>query len=109
MIERLARRGLAPLDALAHPARVHPRGRGGGRTGYCPGGREQPAQPRLLRRIDRVAGFGAAWQKLQEGLTRLDEREQAVLRQALSQTGGVVAQAARELGEVSIATATCIC
>ena len=43
-------------------------------------------------------GLGTTWQKLQAERSRLDEREQSVLRQALSQTGGVVAQAARELG-----------
>ena len=42
--------------------------------------------------------LGTAWQKLQAERSRLDEREQRVLRQALSQSGGVVAQAARELG-----------
>jgi transcriptional regulator with GAF, ATPase, and Fis domain len=42
--------------------------------------------------------LGAAWQKLQGERAKLDEREQSVLRQALAQSGGVVAQAARELG-----------
>jgi transcriptional regulator with GAF, ATPase, and Fis domain len=42
--------------------------------------------------------LGTAWQKLQAERSRLDEREQSVLKQALSQSGGVVAQAARELG-----------
>ena len=42
--------------------------------------------------------LGTAWQKLQAERSRLDEREQSVLKQALAQSGGVVAQAARELG-----------
>jgi DNA-binding NtrC family response regulator len=42
--------------------------------------------------------LGATWQKLQAERSKLDEREQSVLRQALTQSGGVVAQAARELG-----------
>jgi transcriptional regulator with GAF, ATPase, and Fis domain len=42
--------------------------------------------------------LGVAWQKLQAERGRLDEREQGVLRQALTQSGGVVAYAARELG-----------
>jgi DNA-binding NtrC family response regulator len=42
--------------------------------------------------------LATTWQKLQAERGRLDEREQEVLRQALSQSGGVVAQAARELG-----------
>ena len=42
--------------------------------------------------------LGATWQKLQAARAHLDEREQAVLKQALAQSGGVVAQAARELG-----------
>jgi transcriptional regulator with GAF, ATPase, and Fis domain len=41
---------------------------------------------------------GVAWQKLQSERAHLDEREQAMLKQALTQAGGVVAQAARELG-----------
>jgi DNA-binding NtrC family response regulator len=42
--------------------------------------------------------LGTTWQKLQAERSRLDEREQAVLRLALTQSAGVVAQAARELG-----------
>jgi transcriptional regulator with GAF, ATPase, and Fis domain len=42
--------------------------------------------------------LGVTWQKLQAERSRLDEREQAVLKQALSESNGVVAQAARELG-----------
>ncbi len=42
--------------------------------------------------------LGTMWQKLQAERSRLDEREQSVLKQALSQSSGVVAQAARELG-----------
>jgi len=42
--------------------------------------------------------LGVTWQRLQGERGRLDEREQSVLRQALAQSGGVVAQAARELG-----------
>jgi len=42
--------------------------------------------------------LGTMWQKLQAERSRLDEREQSVLKQALSQSSGIVAQAARELG-----------
>ncbi|HEV3189716.1 MAG TPA: sigma 54-interacting transcriptional regulator [Polyangiaceae bacterium] len=42
--------------------------------------------------------LGVTWQRLQADRDKLDEREQSVLRQALAQSGGVVAQAARELG-----------
>jgi transcriptional regulator with GAF, ATPase, and Fis domain len=42
--------------------------------------------------------LGTSWQKLQGERAKLDEREQGMLRQALAQSGGVVAQAARELG-----------
>jgi transcriptional regulator with GAF, ATPase, and Fis domain len=42
--------------------------------------------------------LGTAWQGLQAERARLDEREQAVVREALTKSGGVVAQAARELG-----------
>jgi transcriptional regulator with GAF, ATPase, and Fis domain len=42
--------------------------------------------------------LGTAWQKLQAERSRIDEREQSVLKQALAQSGGVVAHAARELG-----------
>jgi len=42
--------------------------------------------------------LGAAWQSLQAERAKLDEREQSVLRQALTQSDGVVAHAARELG-----------
>ncbi len=42
--------------------------------------------------------LGIAWQRLQAERTKIDEREQAVLRQALTQSGGVVAHAARKLG-----------
>jgi len=38
------------------------------------------------------------WQKLQAERTRIDEREQALLRKALTEANGVVAQAARDLG-----------
>ena len=38
------------------------------------------------------------WQKLQSERTLLDEREQAVIREALNDAEGVVAQAARALG-----------
>jgi DNA-binding NtrC family response regulator len=42
--------------------------------------------------------LGAQWQRLQAERAKLDEREQGVLRHALKVSGGVVAQAARELG-----------
>jgi DNA-binding NtrC family response regulator len=42
--------------------------------------------------------LGVAWQRLQAERASIDEREEGVLRQALAQSGGVVAQAARELG-----------
>jgi transcriptional regulator with GAF, ATPase, and Fis domain len=42
--------------------------------------------------------FGTAWQLLQSERSKLDDREQQVIRQALAKSDGVVAQAARELG-----------
>ncbi len=42
--------------------------------------------------------LGVAWQRMQADRARLDEGEQGILRQALAQSGGVVAKAARELG-----------
>jgi transcriptional regulator with GAF, ATPase, and Fis domain len=44
------------------------------------------------------APLGVTWQKLQGERAKLDEREQTVLREALAQSDGVVAKAARELG-----------
>jgi transcriptional regulator with GAF, ATPase, and Fis domain len=45
-----------------------------------------------------AAGLGVVWQRLQAERASIDEREEGVLRQALAHSGGVVAQAARELG-----------
>jgi transcriptional regulator with GAF, ATPase, and Fis domain len=42
--------------------------------------------------------LGSAWQLLQAERSKIDEREQSVIRQALAKAGGVVAHAARELG-----------
>ncbi|HEY1697809.1 MAG TPA: sigma 54-interacting transcriptional regulator [Polyangiaceae bacterium] len=42
--------------------------------------------------------LSVTWQRLLAERERLDEREQAVLKRALSESGGVVAQAARDLG-----------
>jgi DNA-binding NtrC family response regulator len=42
--------------------------------------------------------LGSSWQKLQGERARIDEREQEVIRRALQESGGVVAQAARALG-----------
>lgn len=42
--------------------------------------------------------LSSVWQRLQGERGAIDEREQDVIRQALSKTGGVVAHAARELG-----------
>ncbi len=46
------------------------------------------------------AGEDAAstWQRLQGDRARIDEAEQAVVRRAMADAGGVVAQAARSLG-----------
>jgi transcriptional regulator with GAF, ATPase, and Fis domain len=44
------------------------------------------------------ASLGSRWQRLQAERAKLDEHEQVVLREALANSGGVVAQAARELG-----------
>ncbi len=41
---------------------------------------------------------GAVWQRLQADRARIDQSEQEVIRQALARAGGVVAQAARDLG-----------
>jgi transcriptional regulator with GAF, ATPase, and Fis domain len=48
--------------------------------------------------VPPVETLGATWQRLQAERAKLDEREQIVLREALTKSGGVVAQAARELG-----------
>lgn len=45
-----------------------------------------------------IESLGVTWQRLQAERAKLDEREQSVVRQALAQSAGVVAQAARELG-----------
>jgi transcriptional regulator with GAF, ATPase, and Fis domain len=45
-----------------------------------------------------VNGSGAEWRALQAERAKLDQREQSVLRRALSDAGGVVAEAARKLG-----------
>jgi transcriptional regulator with GAF, ATPase, and Fis domain len=42
--------------------------------------------------------ISSRWQKLQSERDRLDEAEQAVVREALSEAGGVIAHAARALG-----------
>jgi len=42
--------------------------------------------------------LGTVWQRLQADRGRIDEREQEVIRQALQQSGGVVAHASRALG-----------
>jgi transcriptional regulator with GAF, ATPase, and Fis domain len=47
---------------------------------------------------DAPEPLGVAWQRLQAERGNLDEREQSMLRKALAESGGVVAQAARELG-----------
>jgi len=44
------------------------------------------------------ASLGSRWQRLQADRARLDEQEQGVLLEALAQSSGVVAQAARGLG-----------
>jgi transcriptional regulator with GAF, ATPase, and Fis domain len=53
-----------------------------------------------LASSEPVAGDAPSvtWQKLQAERTRIDEREQALLRNALADANGVVAQAARDLG-----------
>src|SRR4029077_14881773 len=42
--------------------------------------------------------LGVAWQRLQAERAEVDQREEGLLRQALAEAGGVVAQAARQLG-----------
>mgnify|MGYP001473010663 CR=1 FL=1 len=44
------------------------------------------------------APSSSAWQRLQAGRARIDEAEQAMVRRALAEANGVVAQAARTLG-----------
>jgi transcriptional regulator with GAF, ATPase, and Fis domain len=46
----------------------------------------------------QAVGLGAEWKEVQRQREELDQREQAVLRRALAEAGGVVAQAARALG-----------
>jgi transcriptional regulator with GAF, ATPase, and Fis domain len=47
---------------------------------------------------DAQGDLGSEWQRLQGERAKLDELEERVLREALKKAGGVVAQAARELG-----------
>ena len=44
------------------------------------------------------ATLGSRWQRLQADRARLDAQEQSVLEEAIAQSGGVVAHAARDLG-----------
>jgi len=60
-------------------------------------GQARPEAPRSGPSEPPV-GLGVVWQRLQAERASIDEREEGVLRQALAQSGGVVAQAARELG-----------
>jgi len=43
-------------------------------------------------------GLSSTWQRLQGERARIDEAEQAVVRRAMAEADGVVAQAARSLG-----------
>ena len=45
-----------------------------------------------------VEGLSSTWQRLQGERARIDEAEAAVVRRAMTEAGGVVAQAARSLG-----------
>ena len=58
---------------------------------------QQPLEPPHVE-VEGTAALGATWQRLQAERTKIDEREQALLKEALAQSGGVVAHAARELG-----------
>ena len=57
------------------------------------GGYVDPASP-----VDTEESLVAAWQHLQAERVALEQREKQVLRDALDQSAGVIAQAARELG-----------
>ncbi len=52
----------------------------------------------MATQTTRPADAPTDWQSLQAERARLDEREEAAIRATLNQCGGVVAQAARELG-----------
>jgi transcriptional regulator with GAF, ATPase, and Fis domain len=55
-------------------------------------------QPVVSASVDEPVPLGVAWQRLQGVRAQVDQREEAILRQALAEAGGIVAQAARELG-----------
>jgi anaerobic nitric oxide reductase transcription regulator len=67
--------GVSPTDAAGTPAR----------TPESPGPTSEE-------------GLSSTWQRLQGDRSRIDEAEEAVVRRALSEAGGVVSQAARSLG-----------
>jgi transcriptional regulator with GAF, ATPase, and Fis domain len=88
-IERARERAVArdPEATLLTPEHLEARDLGQGQSA-----------PVVSPDAESPAALGVVWQRLQGERDRLDEREQSVLRQALAQSGGVVAQAARELG-----------
>jgi transcriptional regulator with GAF, ATPase, and Fis domain len=59
---------------------------------------QSPAAPVVPLASSGQEPLGVAWQALQAERAKLDEREQDILRKALADSSGVVAQAARELG-----------
>jgi transcriptional regulator with GAF, ATPase, and Fis domain len=86
-IERARERAVAhdPESAVMTPEHLQPRDLGS--LSFEPATVE--ATPQSL---------GATWQRLQGERAKLDEREEDLLRRALRESDGVVAQAARELG-----------
>jgi transcriptional regulator with GAF, ATPase, and Fis domain len=88
-IERARERAVAddPAVDVLLPEHLEP--------GYLPGGASHKAPG---AKGSGARALGAEWKELLSARTTLDQREQEVLRRALAESGGVVAQAARKLG-----------
>jgi DNA-binding NtrC family response regulator len=91
VVERARERAVLrdPEATVLTPEHLEARDLGQVRPDAPPSGAGTPEPP---------AALSVVWQRLQAERASIDEREEGVLRQALTQSGGVVAQAARELG-----------
>jgi transcriptional regulator with GAF, ATPase, and Fis domain len=89
-IERARERALAadPAAEVLLPQHLDPRD--------FPGAGPIDASP--LAKPPSEGGLGGEWRALQAERAKLEQREQEVLRRALADSGGVVAQTARKLG-----------
>src|SRR5262249_30301632 len=66
--------------------------------GVSPTAASGPPSERAGKPAPAEESLSSTWQRLQADRTRIDEMEQAVIRRALDDAGGVVAHAARALG-----------